>query len=299
MATPKQLYARKLAEIVRRFDGLENGTVRDMAALLQTFRKDVIGLLAALPDTDDFNAFRLTELKHSVDVLVDQLNGQMTAVLSSGITNGANLGLQYVTEPLAAAGISTIFNRPSMAQVNTLVDFSAELITGVTGEVRRKINTEISRLALGGITPFQAQKNVTAIMGVTARGAGNEVVGGIGYNAERIVRTETNRVYNLSGYAQMQEVARVTPGAQKRWNSTGDFRTRDAHISAHGQLQDIDKPFSVGGENLMYPLDPAGSAKNTIHCRCRMTIVHPDIGEVGGPLDGRIANERKRRKEMA
>ena len=303
MATAKQRYIAKLNEIAHRFDSLEAKTVRDMVKLLQAFRKDVVSLLADLPNTadyaDEFNRFRLSGLRDGIDEMIVQLEGQLTAVAANGIANGSELGLLSVTEPLTAAGITTFYNRPSMAQVNTLVDFSADLIRGVTSELRRKLNTEISRLALGALSPFQVQKNVTQLLGLSSRGAGKQVVRGIGYNAERIVRTEVNRAYNLSNYAQSLEVARETPGALKRWNSTGDMRTRDSHINAHGQLRPLDKPFNVKGEELQYPLDPAGSAANTINCRCRMTIIHPDIGVVGGPLDGRIAQERKRRKEQA
>lgn len=295
----QQRYAAALADVVKRFDRMEKQTVRAMLDHIRDFRKEVIALLAGLPADDTFNQFRLTSLRDSIDGLIAQLNSQLTAVAKSGIQQGAEFGLLSVIEPLTAAGVTTFYNRPALAQINTMVDFSADLIKGITDETRKRINTEINRMALGGITPFQAQKNITDILGVTARGPGKLVVRGIGYNAERIARTEVNRAYNVSGFAQMQEVGKVTPAAQKRWNATGDFRTRDNHINAHGQLVDIDKPFYVGGENMMYPLDPAGSGKNTINCRCRMTVVHPDIGVVGGPLDGRIERERERREEMA
>jgi len=57
----------------------------------------------------------------------------------------------------------------------------------------------------------------------------------------------------------------------------GSGSSRDAHSNAHGQTVRIDEPFSVGGESLMYPGDPAGSAKNTCGCQC---IVVP-----GAPSD--------------
>jgi uncharacterized protein with gpF-like domain len=47
----------------------------------------------------------------------------------------------------------------------------------------------------------------------------------------------------------------------------------DDHLAADGQVQDIDEPFDVGGEQLMYPGDPAGSPGNTINCRCTVLPV--------------------------
>jgi uncharacterized protein with gpF-like domain len=59
----------------------------------------------------------------------------------------------------------------------------------------------------------------------------------------------------------------------KYWLTARDNRVREDHVEA-GERYDIDhpipqdEPFIVGGEELMYPLDPRGSPGNTIRCRC-------------------------------
>ena len=59
---------------------------------------------------------------------------------------------------------------------------------------------------------------------------------------------------------------------RKMWLSTPDNRTRAAHsaIDVDGQIRDIDQPFDVGGEQLMYPGDSSlgASLGNVIQCRC-------------------------------
>lgn len=60
---------------------------------------------------------------------------------------------------------------------------------------------------------------------------------------------------------------------KKRWRAANNNRTRKDHREANGQTVDIDKPFRVGGEKLMYPGDPAGSAKQIVKCRCTMQAV--------------------------
>lgn len=67
---------------------------------------------------------------------------------------------------------------------------------------------------------------------------------------------------------------------QKSWNAILDSKTREAHADADeeymGSPIDINDPFVVDGENLMYPRDPAGSAGNVINCRCAVLYVTDD-----------------------
>lgn len=56
----------------------------------------------------------------------------------------------------------------------------------------------------------------------------------------------------------------------KKWETRGDEKVRDAHARADGQEASADKPFYVGGEELMKPGDPQGSPSNTINCRCKI-----------------------------
>jgi hypothetical protein len=39
-------------------------------------------------------------------------------------------------------------------------------------------------------------------------------------------------------------------------------------MAADGQVVGLDEPFIVGGEQLMYPGDPAGSPGNICNCLC-------------------------------
>lgn len=60
--------------------------------------------------------------------------------------------------------------------------------------------------------------------------------------------------------------------ATKIWNDTHDAMPpeREEHWEASGQEVQYDEPFDVGGEELMYPGDPAGSPWNIYNCRCTM-----------------------------
>ena len=91
-------------------------------------------------------------------------------------------------------------------------------------------------------------------------------------NALRITRTETTRAMNEANQRAMEKAVKIIP-IQKRWDAVLDGKTRRAHRRADGQVVDVDKPFIVDGEKLMYPGDPNGSPENVINCRCVSTEI--------------------------
>ena len=82
--------------------------------------------------------------------------------------------------------------------------------------------------------------------------------------AATIARTEVFRAVNESHYITFRD-----NGIQyKEWLTARDERVREAHAIADGQKVAMNEPFIVGGEKLMYPGDPSGSAGNVVNCRC-------------------------------
>lgn len=84
-----------------------------------------------------------------------------------------------------------------------------------------------------------------------------------------IARTETGGSVNLGQVATYK----ANGVGQKEWFSTLDQRTRETHIQMMSQVVGIDESFEVersdgGIDNMLYPLDPNGSAENVCNCRC-------------------------------
>ena len=86
--------------------------------------------------------------------------------------------------------------------------------------------------------------------------------------AETIARTEVGSAQNFGRATEMQE-----QGVTKRQWVSAFLNTREEHAEAHGQVVGVDEPFNVGGEELMYPQDPDGSAGNVINCQCSVAPV--------------------------
>ena len=77
----------------------------------------------------------------------------------------------------------------------------------------------------------------------------------------RIARTEVDRAFSGSRFMQMKEA-----GINRHeWLPNRDDLVRPSHVSLDGEIRTIGTPFSNG---LLYPLDPAGSAQETVNCRC-------------------------------
>lgn len=89
-------------------------------------------------------------------------------------------------------------------------------------------------------------------------------------SAIRAARTAVTQAENAGRQAAADELESKGAILQKRWVATLDNRTRHGHAEAHGQMVDNDKPFTVGGEELMFPGDGSMGASgwNIYNCRC-------------------------------
>ncbi len=98
------------------------------------------------------------------------------------------------------------------------------------------------------------------------------------WRARRIARTELNAAHNYGSYQALNDAVNDGAKLKKVWRISGR-KTRDAHIAADGQIRDVDQPFDVGGEQLMYPGAPNGSAENVINCMCSSMPIRAESDE--------------------
>ena len=98
----------------------------------------------------------------------------------------------------------------------------------------------------------------------------------IRYRAEVVARTEALRAVHagvIEMYDQAIETGVLPPQElQRKWFTARDSRVRGHHVSMHGQLRPVNKPFVSGqGNLLMYPGDPSAPASDVVQCRCVVT----------------------------
>ena len=95
-------------------------------------------------------------------------------------------------------------------------------------------------------------------------------------SAVRAARTAMTNAQNAGRQDSYVQAAKMGIKVRKRWIATKDMRTRHEHGAADGQTVDYDKPFDVGGEEIMFPGDRSGSPWNTYNCRCTMRTVEKE-----------------------
>lgn len=108
---------------------------------------------------------------------------------------------------------------------------------------------------------------VRAGEGIEELAARLQEAGGFGETRARtIARTEVVAAANAASLAQALRLG--DSSMVKEWLDSDDTRVREAHEDADGQTVPIGEPFEVGGEWLMYPGQPTGTAANVINERC-------------------------------
>lgn len=165
---------------------------------------------------------------------------------------GINPDTKWEQENKAAAKFAKKLKRLVPAMNNTAADhmlrsFKRAIEAGKTPAERATLVKEVSKQAAEGDEgPFSMARAV---------------------KVSRTLSTAAANGGKLEGWKQSGLVKK------KRWRAANNKRTRKDHREANGQTVDIDKPFNVGGEKLMHPGDPSGSAKQIVHCRCTMQAI--------------------------
>lgn len=103
--------------------------------------------------------------------------------------------------------------------------------------------------------------NTTDQLASLVRGEFNEMSRS---RATTVAMTETAAAYGTARQEGMEQAG----VKYKKWLTSGADNVRAAHAEANGQIVLANDAFRVGGEDLMHPGDPHGSAGNVINCHC-------------------------------
>lgn len=272
----------KVNQIIDNILNHERSSIEGAKRLLETLRTEVIAEIAQ--GGSDFNLSMLRQLERAIDFRVQQFDRELRALLSNALTKAGDLGSALVTESIVTIGARPLIGISSqLAQV--AAEYSLAYVDGLSVSAKDQIVAILRRAALGGLTPYEAIKQV----GKSLDSPG--VFKSLAARAETIVRTEVLRMQSIATQARMLEnrdvVALTGYVLKKEWVSAAHgmpvaaqmlLRVRTSHALVDGQIRDVDKDFDVpiglvglvagDTEPLMYPRDPKASVKQTVSCRC-------------------------------
>ena len=281
MALTAAQYRRKVAALVKDLDKIEAATISELIGRTKALRSQIITGLAGQAG---WNAHALPQMLTRVNTALQAWSSDTAASVGAGVEAAFGKGVELADNFMVAADVvfdATLIGPEHVAAMKTA---SSELVQQVSDSTRTKVNNEIRAAALGLQKPDEAIAAVARLVpGIwqPIRKGGGSVAGfafaGPLARAETIVRTETNRAFNLATQTRLNANAERLEDvkAQKEWVATADPRTRGSHRAAHGQRRKRSSKFSVGGASLMFPGDPNGPAWEVINCRCTSIPVLP------------------------
>lgn len=271
--TKKEIaFQKKVDELIKRAQDLEDQAVKKVIALLADTRRDVAATVAAT----DWQMHRLTELKAAIERTLREFGDRYGVELRDVQRSFWEDGINIVEAPLREVGVYASFSAIDTTVLGIMQGYGADLVKGLSRDAALKINNEITMGLMGQKTTFEVMEAVGRNL------KDKSIFTSIASRAETITRTEAGRVLEAASQARMADAAKLMPGLKKQWQHGQNVRMpRPSHLAAVGQIRDVDEPFDVGGEQLMYPRDPAGSARNTINCSCYTVPYHPDWDSVG------------------
>jgi hypothetical protein len=245
-----------------------------------------------------------------IERLLSYWEGMVGRDLVKAMEQAWDSGSKQVNSVLRASGLQvSVAPYISRTMLELATRTSPLLVSGISRDLQTALGRELRRSVLAEEGPLQFMQRVGGPLPVTPAAPGQPAIGSgpfegmradlgaftpsplrlpaVGHfptafhRAEAIYRTEIGRLASMAGQATLGEVARLVPGMKKRWSAILDPRSRPEHRAAHGQVVAWNEPFTVMGEQLMYPRDPRASASNSINCRCSSLPWNDDWAQFG------------------
>ena len=258
-------------EAIQRQQSQWSRVMAQVAQQLTALKDRVRGLLGGL-DADGLRR-QLNALLQTTRALSAQWEREATRAITAETASAVEIGASLVDAPLAAANLSVFAPDVTLPLMEVLEGFTADRVSNLSADMLGRLSAEMRLGALGAKAPYEVIESVADLLradGQTARGFGS-----IANRAEAIVRTELGRIHSMATQRRMEQALAQFPDLQKEWRHSGNIlNPRDGHRAYSGTRVPVREPFVVAPtrgaprERLMFPRDPAASARSTVRCRC-------------------------------
>lgn len=273
MATRQQRAIRSALATERRIRQVEDEVVRSIVASLKDARAETLDRLAFA--SREWQAAQARATLAEIDRQLILWGEQTTRTLSAAYLDADRLGAEGMLRALRSAGVVEVGAAPTIASSQVIASQQTLpwLITSVSQQTTREVAVILRRAILAQLSPTDVMRALGPVVGPTASGPFRNA----SLRAEAIARTELGRLGQQASYGTLNDYAtRFDRNMAKQWVTWVDGRTRPAHMAANGQERfPVTLPFTVWGEQLLYPKDPRGSARNVVNCRCVLVPSKP------------------------
>lgn len=264
--TSAELYAAQVTQLINGAKSLSPEARKAVEDALEQADRDILGRIAQL-NPKSFSAQQLRSLRDDIDRALAKFRATATDKVNSLQERAATVAARDTSGVVAAAvGIGQPIGTINMATVRIAQGYAADLISGLSADAAAKVKGAVQRAFLGG----QSMDQIIGQVGRAMEGGKfSGIFTDVGDRAFRVAYNEILRVHSISGQATLEDLAKRNRAIKKRWLHIPAAKVpRITHILADGQTVDVDQPYLVGGEELIFPRDPSGSAENTIFCHC-------------------------------
>lgn len=157
---------------------------------------------------------------------------------------------------------SDIFKAQMQEYLNTI---GGQHIKDITDTTRKLVGKAFTDGIEAGDNTRQLAKRIESYT-LGSNGSGLEGRINVKARALMISKTETLMASEIAKDLQINESVYLY---EKKWHHDHPKTPRTTHLAvANNKPIDKDKPFNVGGVNMMYAGDPKGGAENVINCKC-------------------------------
>lgn len=195
--------------------------------------------------------------QHEIELLLNSHYSRVSKYFSKQVIDDFN-------SSLAAAGIEKI-DRNDPIILAAMASFISSSAADGAARITARSNRDIAASFRGGVEPSKARSRLDKTILSRSQQLSVEHTQRAAEGGKDIVSTASQRAAQGAAF-----VAVVTMLREKTWMTRMDIDVRSAHAAALFQTVLATLPFSVGGEQLMFPGDMSlgASIGNVANCRC-------------------------------